>query len=110
MFKRPIIQAKYGFRIGDRVRFVDDRDPDDGVLFDQTGTICTFEGSEDDCIGVRWDKEYGYYHSCSGYCEDRRGWYVPYYSLVGITDLVDLGEIDVDTYGVCDLLFGGVLS
>lgn len=22
----------------------------------------------------------------------------------------DLGEIDVDTYGVCDLLFGGVLS
>lgn len=96
MLKKPIILSKYGFNIGDNITFVNEIDPDDGVVRGQTGTVCTFEGAEDDCVGVRWNKDAGYYHSCNGYCEDRRGWYVPYYSLVSISESIDLGEINVD--------------
>lgn len=104
MLKKPIILSKYGFNIGDNVTFVNEIDPDDGVVRGQTGTICTFEGAEEDCVGVRWDKDAGYYHSCSGYCEDRRGWYVPYHGLIKTNNLIDLGEIDA-VNGAIDALY-----
>lgn len=94
--RTPIVLTKHGFHIGDRVKFVDEVDPDGGVVFNQEGTICTFEGCDDDNIGVRWDKESGDYHSCSSFCEHTHGWYVPYHSLVSISESIDLGEISVD--------------
>jgi hypothetical protein len=95
--RTPTVLTKHGFNIGDRVRFVDDIDPERGVVFGQEGIICTFEGCLDKDVGVRWDKESGKYHHCSSFCEHRYGWYVPYYSLVNISESVDLGEINVDT-------------
>ena len=95
--RTPVVLTKHGFHIGDRVKFVDEVDPDDGVVFDQEGTVCTFEGCDDENIGVRWDKNSEDYHRCSNFCENRHGWYVPYYSLVSISESIDLGEINVDT-------------
>lgn len=56
MLKKPTILSKYGFNIGDNVVFVNEIDPDDGVVRGQTGTVCTFEGAEEDCVGVRWTR------------------------------------------------------
>ena len=94
--RTPTVLTKYGFKIGDRVRFVDDVDPDGGVVFGQEGTICTFEGCYGEDVGVQWDKESGDYHNCSSFCEHMHGWYVPYHSLIGISESIDLGEINTD--------------
>ena len=103
----PTVLTKHGFNIGDRVRFVDDIDPDDGVVFGQEGTICTFEGCDDDNIGVRWDKNSEEYHNCANFCEYDHGWYVPYHSLVSISESIDLGEINTEVPAV-DMLFGTI--
>jgi hypothetical protein len=105
--RTPIVLTKHGFHIGDRVKFVDEVDPDDGVVFDQEGTVCTFEGCDDENIGVRWDKNSENYHSCSNFCEHRHGWYVPYHSLVNISESIDLGEINTEVPAV-DMLFGTI--
>lgn len=105
--RTPIVLTKHGFHIGDRVKFVDEVDPDDGVVFDQEGTICTFEGCDDDNIGVRWDKNSEEYHHCANFCEHRHGWYVPYHSLVSISESIDLGEINTEVPTV-DMLFGTI--
>lgn len=105
--RTPIVLTKHGFHIGDRVKFVDEVDPDDGVVFDQEGIICTFEGCDDENIGVRWDKNSEEYHNCGNFCERGHGWYVPYHSLVSISESIDLGEIDTDVPAV-DMLFGTI--
>ena len=106
--RTPVILTKNGFNIGDRVRFVDDIDPDDGVVFGQEGTICTFESCDDENVGVRWDKEDGNYHFCDNFCEHRHGWFVPFYSIVAVNELIDLGEIDMSVNSV-DELFNSIL-
>ena len=108
MLNIPTVLTKHGFNIGDRVRFVDDEDPDGGVFFDQTGTICTFQGCDDENVGVRWDKKTNSYHNCANYCELNHGWYVPYYSLVNISESIDLGEINALVNPV-DELFNSIL-
>lgn len=105
--RTPTVLTKHGFNVGDRVRFVDDIDPDDGVVFGQEGTICTFEGCDDDNIGVRWDKNSEEYHNCANFCEYDHGWYVPYHSLVSISESIDLGEINTEVPAV-DMLFGAI--
>lgn len=105
--RTPIVLTKHGFHIGDRVKFVDEVDPDDGVVFDQEGTICTFEGCDGDNIGVRWDKSSEEYHNCANFCEYDHGWYVPYHSLVSISESIDLGEINTEVPAV-DMLFGTI--
>ena len=99
----PTVLTKFGFKIGDRVRFVDDVDPDEGVVFGQEGTICTFEGGEGDGVGVRWDKEWAVYHTCSNFCEREHGWYVPFHSIIVANELVDLGEIEHSELSLSDL-------
>ena len=94
--RTPTVLTKHGFNIGDRVRFVDDIDPDEGVVFGQEGVICTFESCMDKNVGVRWDKEDDNYHFCDNFCEHKHGWFVPYYSIVDISESIDLGEINVD--------------
>lgn len=106
--RTPTVLTKHGFKIGDRVRFVDDVDPDGGVVFCQEGTICTFEGCTDKNIGVRWDKDSNSYHNCGNFCELCHGWFVPHHSLVNISDSYDFGEINVEVSAV-DMLFGAIL-
>ena len=93
--RTPTVLSQYGFNIGDRVRFIDDIDPDEGVVFGQEGVICTFEGCDYENVGVRWDKEDGKYHFCGNFCDYKHGWYVHNESIVAVC-IVDLGEINSD--------------
>lgn len=86
------IQEKRGFHIGDRVRFIVAFDPDDGVKYGQEGIVCSLDddyGNEN--IGVKWDIELNKYHSCSGKCDNHRGWWVPFEDVELVE--VDIGEI-----------------
>ena len=86
------IQERWGFRIGDIVRFTTSTDPDDGVRYGQEGIVCSLDddyGCEN--VGVRWDIELGKYHSCSGKCENHHGWWVPREDIELVR--VDIGEI-----------------
>lgn len=90
-----MIFSKYGFSLGDRVRFVEDRDPDNGVKFDDTGVICNLRDDyEDGAVGVRWDRKNLSFHDCNGTCENNHGWYVPYQQI--ILDVVDGGDLAIE--------------
>ena len=90
------------FRIGDRVVFTERRDPDEGVYYNMTGTVCNLpydyeEYEEDDyiSIGVSWDgKDNG--HDCNGSLNDRSGWMVPQYMLCLLCDPLVMEQDDVD--------------
>lgn len=85
-------QEKWGFHLGERVRFTTHIDPDEGVGYGQEGTICSLEndyGTEN--VGVRWDIELNKYHSCSGKCDNHHGWWVPYEDIEVVS--ADIGEI-----------------
>lgn len=95
-------KVKNGFRIGDRVIFTAEEDPDRGVFYGQTGTVCNLEDSYVmDSIGVEWDKERNKYHDLSGKCRNRHGWWVPYFQIERIS--VDLGEIEASEMDVGSL-------
>ena len=97
------VEEKYGFRVGDRVVFTDDEDPDGGVYNGQTGTVCSLkEYYEEDCIGVEWDIEKCKYHDCSGSCQDHHGWWVPF-THIALVD-IDIGEIKSSEFDL-DVLF-----
>lgn len=102
--RSPTVFTKFGLHIGDRVRFVEDEDDDEGVVFGQEGVICTFEGHDDESVGVRWDKYDPKYHYCCNFCERGRGWYVSHHELVVVGIPADLGEISSDVNAI-DTLF-----
>ena len=86
------IQEKWGFRLGERVRFTATADPDDGVRYGQEGIICSLDndyGTEN--VGVEWDVELPKYHNCSGKCIDHHGWWVPHEDIESVN--IDIGEI-----------------
>lgn len=97
------IQSKYGFNLGDRVVFVEDEDPDNGVCRDMIGSVCNLDETyEPENIGIRWDNSDSRYHECDGGCENHRGWYVPYYQVRHLD--FDLGEINTDGASIEQLL------
>ena len=86
------IQEKWGFRLGERVRFTAIADPDDGVRYGQEGIICSLDndyGAEN--VGVEWDIELPKYHNCAGKCIDHHGWWVPHEDIEPVN--IDIGEI-----------------
>lgn len=100
---KPITQEKAGFRLGDRVRFIDSADPDNGVTYGQTGVICSLDPDYgDDCVGVEWDVGKSKYHECSGKCRNYHGWWVPLNLIERVC--VDIGEIEASEFGL-DMLF-----
>lgn len=97
------VVEKFGFRIGDVVRFIADEDPDHGVIRGQTGIVKNLQDDyEYECIGVEWDIEKPRYHDCNGKCKSHHGWWVPHYDLAH--EIEDLGGFDVSDLSV-DSLF-----
>lgn len=104
MRKAAIVQEKFGFRLGERVMFTACADPDDGVEYGQTGTICSLDSDYGcDTVGVEWDIEKGKYHECSGKCKNHHGWWVPAEDLAKVD--IDIGEIEVSEFNL-DMLLG----
>lgn len=87
-----IIQERYGLRLGQRVVFVEERDPENGVLHGQLGTICCLdELYHKGCVGIEWDAANERYHNCMNTCDRKHGWWVPN-EMVAPYD-PDIGEI-----------------
>lgn len=64
----------YHFNIGDRVVYIDDSPvAHPNIFIGYNGTVCSVEGCR---IGVRWDDQIQFGHSCDGACEKGFGWYV----------------------------------
>lgn len=90
-------QEKWGFHLGDRVKFVALTDPDDGVAYGQEGVICSLDNDYDYYnVGVEWNEECERYHDCAGKCNNHRGWWVPYEDLVKVD--LDIGEIEASEF------------
>lgn len=96
-------QSLYGFKIGDRVIFIVETDPDEGVVRGMTGTVCAFWEDDYADVGVRWDKQDPKYHDLGSKCENRHGWWVPHVD-IALLD-TDLGEIECSDESL-ESLFG----
>ena len=87
-----VIKEKYGLRLGQRVIFVEEKDPDNGVCQGQLGTICCLDKLyHKGCVAVEWDASNDRYHNCLNTCENKHGWWVPH-EMVGPYE-PDIGEI-----------------
>lgn len=87
-------EEKNGFRIGDTVVFIADKDPDHGVARGQIGRVCNLqEEYEEGYIGVEWERENPRYHDCGGTCLNLHGWWVPYEEIKHAQ--IDIGEFEL---------------
>lgn len=97
------VQEKHGFHLGERIMFTASEDPDNGVKYGQTGTICSLDDDYGgDAVGVEWDIEKNKYHQCSGKCKNHHGWWVPFDQIERIN--VDIGEIEASDMPITALL------
>ena len=87
-----IIKEKYGLRLGQRVIFIEEKDPENGVRQGQIGTICCLDQLyHGGCVAVEWDEANEKYHNCVYTCDIKHGWWVPHEMVVPYDP--DIGEI-----------------
>lgn len=66
--KKPKLQSKHGFTLGDRVLCVETSGP----RANKTGTVVDFDGGS---VGIAFE-DYSSGHECNGHCPDGKGWYL----------------------------------
>ena len=87
-----IIKDKYGLHMGQRVVFIEEKDPENGVRKGQIGTICCLDKLyHGGCVAVEWDESNEKYHNCMDTCDRKHGWWVPHEMVVPYDP--DIGEI-----------------
>ena len=98
-----VIQEKYGLHLGQRVIFVEEKDPENGVCQGQLGTICCLDKLyHEGCVAVEWDASDAKYHNCMNTCDRRHGWWVPHEMISPYE--VDIGEIQCSDTAIESLI------
>lgn len=69
------MKFSFKYNIGDRVVCVNTASLGAGVIKGETGVVVNIRS--DKCsVGVCWDVEAGWRHTCDGHCPPKHGWYV----------------------------------
>lgn len=63
------------FKVGDRVRLIENDPEANGLVAGKEGTVCTVDEGEELAVGVNFD-DFTEGHGCAGNCVYGRGWYV----------------------------------
>ena len=69
------------FRVGDRVRLIENDPEANGLVAGMEGTICRIDDVPELPIGVYFDNFTGG-HDCEGRSKDRHGWFVDAHNLM----------------------------
>lgn len=90
--RQCVIKEKYGLSLGQRVIFIEEKDPECGVRKGQLGTICCLDKLyHNGCVAVEWDQTNDRYHNCMNTCDNKHGWWVPHEMVAPYQH--DIGEI-----------------